>query len=427
MKASKVTFSIWDFRNIILLFFAFLYVFPVFLKYLPIPLDRVFQLIGFGLCILSPIIFKKAILTRLTFSFMRVQFIIVVIIFLAIFGRTTGLDTYLFKQSIDLYFHLFSSLFIVLLCIWRFGKEFTFVKVLDLIVFVFVIQSIISLLFFISSELFNLYLSFLKEETNQGMLIRTNVITKRFIGFGTAFFSGVVKYGCAILILSILPYCKGSYFYKNRFAFFLVTAIITISGIMMGRFFFLAIFLAILLAITVDKKNLFRFVYLGLPLLFIISLLFYIAGVQLLGAERFEIVFKFIFEFWLNYIDTGTLSTSSSDKTLSMYLFPDNLKTWVWGDGRMFNNEGGYYMGTDVGYIRLLFYFGSIATIIYFIIQFFLHRVLIKYTKDTPIKKMIFFMFLWVCVFHIKGLTTTYEFLVLFLASLNAERILEKH
>ena len=54
---------------------------------------------------------------------------------------------------------------------------------------------------------------------------------------------------------------------------------------------------------------------------------------------------------------------------MNMYVFPDNLKTWIIGDGYFDNPQdidpyytgevtGGYYMGTDVGYLRFIFYFG---------------------------------------------------------------------
>ena len=55
-----------------------------------------------------------------------------------------------------------------------------------------------------------------------------------------------------------------------------------------------------------------------------------------------------------------------------MVVFPDNLKTWLIGDG-YFSNPGeidpyfigeivgGYYKGTDIGYLRFIFYFGLIG------------------------------------------------------------------
>ena len=62
----------------------------------------------------------------------------------------------------------------------------------------------------------------------------------------------------------------------------------------------------------------------------------------------------------------------SNEILKSMVVFPDSLHTWIIGDG-YFNNskydvyylgdatEAGYYMGTDIGYLRFLFYFGTIG------------------------------------------------------------------
>ena len=55
-----------------------------------------------------------------------------------------------------------------------------------------------------------------------------------------------------------------------------------------------------------------------------------------------------------------------------MYVFPDNVKTWIIGDGYFDGPSNtdpyyvgptmtGFYMWTDVGYLRLIFYFGLIG------------------------------------------------------------------
>lgn len=52
-------------------------------------------------------------------------------------------------------------------------------------------------------------------------------------------------------------------------------------------------------------------------------------------------------------------------------IFPDNLKTWIIGDGYMASGANdpyyigpadyGFYMNTDAGYSRFIFYFGLIG------------------------------------------------------------------
>ena len=78
---------------------------------------------------------------------------------------------------------------------------------------------------------------------------------------------------------------------------------------------------------------------------------------------------RFAFEGFFALFETGEWEVGSNTKLNSMIVFPDNLKTWIIGDG-YFNNPinvdpyyvgkitEGYYMDTDVGYLRFIFYMG---------------------------------------------------------------------
>lgn len=78
---------------------------------------------------------------------------------------------------------------------------------------------------------------------------------------------------------------------------------------------------------------------------------------------------RFAFEGFFSLVEKGEWSVSSNDRLKGMYVFPETLKTWFIGDGYFSNPTdvdpyfigkeiGGYYMGTDVGYLRFIFYFG---------------------------------------------------------------------
>ena len=77
---------------------------------------------------------------------------------------------------------------------------------------------------------------------------------------------------------------------------------------------------------------------------------------------------EFGFEGFFNLVEDGYWHTSSNDVLSSMYVFPDNPKTWIIGDGYFIGQSSdpnymgdyldGYYMGTDVGYLRFIFFFG---------------------------------------------------------------------
>lgn len=102
--------------------------------------------------------------------------------------------------------------------------------------------------------------------------------------------------------------------------------------------------------------------------------------------ESFHDNIRFGFEGFFSYFEKGEWQTNSNDILAKMVVFPDNARTWLIGDGYINNpldsslatfdpyyvgpNFGGYYMQTDIGYLRFLFYFGLIglvAFISYFI------------------------------------------------------------
>lgn len=84
-------------------------------------------------------------------------------------------------------------------------------------------------------------------------------------------------------------------------------------------------------------------------------------------------ILRFAFEGFFSIAEKGHWQTTSNDILESMVKFPDNFKTWVIGDGYFTNAlkfdinyfgpnyYGGYYMGTDIGYCRFIFYFGLVG------------------------------------------------------------------
>lgn len=85
-------------------------------------------------------------------------------------------------------------------------------------------------------------------------------------------------------------------------------------------------------------------------------------------------LFRFAFEGFFSLVEKGHWETTSTEKLQTMVVFPETLHTWVIGDGYFMNSrydvnylgdatDEGFYMGTDVGYLRFIFYFGIIGLI----------------------------------------------------------------
>lgn len=78
---------------------------------------------------------------------------------------------------------------------------------------------------------------------------------------------------------------------------------------------------------------------------------------------------RFGFEGFFSLIEEGRWDVHSNEILKNMYVFPDNTKTWLIGDGYFENPNGaepyyvgpkwyGFYQNTDVGYLRFVYYFG---------------------------------------------------------------------
>lgn len=111
---------------------------------------------------------------------------------------------------------------------------------------------------------------------------------------------------------------------------------------------------------------------------------------------------RFAFEGFFSLAETGRWSTSSNDILLNhMIVFPETIKTWLIGDGYGANpswdpyyvgpNYHGFYKGTDIGYLRFLFYFGVFGTVALISLICYAAHVCIK---RFPSYKMMFLFIL---------------------------------
>ena len=83
---------------------------------------------------------------------------------------------------------------------------------------------------------------------------------------------------------------------------------------------------------------------------------------------------RFGFEGFFSYFEEGEFETTSTNKLQTMVVFPEDMKTWIIGDGYFENSRNdvnylgdattqGFYMGTDIGYLRFIFYGGIFLVI----------------------------------------------------------------
>ncbi|MDY3267335.1 MAG: hypothetical protein SOX26_07435 [Phocaeicola sp.] len=119
---------------------------------------------------------------------------------------------------------------------------------------------------------------------------------------------------------------------------------------------------------------------------------------------------RFGFEGFFNYFENGKFETNSTNMLSEGMIFPDNWQTWIIGDGYMASGSNdpyyigpsdyGFYMNTDAGYSRFIFYFGltGLSAFILFFVTVCRECCKINMGKLLFIAILIFNLTVWVKV-----------------------------
>ena len=108
-------------------------------------------------------------------------------------------------------------------------------------------------------------------------------------------------------------------------------------------------------------------------------------------------MFRFVTEFFTVTDKTGLFETTSTNTLLNMY-FPISWDTFFLGDGQYTDfATGGYYMGTDAGYMRTVLYFGIFGLVLLGVLQHFILNI------RKPEKPLYYFLWIFLLIVQVKG------------------------
>lgn len=201
----------------------------------------------------------------------------------------------------------------------------------------------------------------------------------RLYGFGASLDTAGTRFSVSLLMIVYLLYNSEKQF-TNSGKVLLVIAyfLITVVGNMIARTTLVGVVISIVLLMYLKRQSLLTF---SKPVLFtvivtatlVVPLLLYLYH----NNSTIYQMIRFGFEPFFNYAEGGEFATTSNLMLKDMYVFPTNIKTWVIGDGYFMNPNTydpyyvgqsslqGFYMGTDVGYSRLIFYFGLLGLLVF--------------------------------------------------------------
>lgn len=228
---------------------------------------------------------------------------------------------------------------------------------------------------------------------------------KRLYGIGASLDVAGTRFASVLVMIAFLVvYLDNTRLRKYLWLYVLSVLIIGIIGNMMSRTTTVGLILFIAYLIYASKIYMLKvhystrhlFLWLGVGLLVLIPLVTFLYNTDM--DIRSNI--RFAFEGFFSLVEKGKWDVHSNEILKNMYVFPDNIKTWIIGDGYMENpyvsdpyyvgpRWHGYYMATDVGYLRFIFYFGLIGLSIFSYFMFLAGKINVNRFKE---QKLLFWM-----------------------------------
>lgn len=196
-------------------------------------------------------------------------------------------------------------------------------------------------------------------------------------------------------------------------AFLVKEKIWTVNVINLLKLFYVFL-LGVLVARTVLVGGILCLLYLAPRILCVMKLRFLltlalVAYLLVILISEFvpEELLQFGFEHFYSMSENGNFEAQSTNHLLEMWqVLPEDVKTLLFGDGKWIDGDG-YYMAIDVGYLRLIFYFGLFGSIVFFVTQILQYYYIKQQFKNKEIRELIFFILFSFFVFNIKGFTTS--------------------
>lgn len=287
------------------------------------------------------------------------------------------------------------------------------------LVLITVIYAIISICFFLFPELYNNYLSIITI-SDQAEQTNSSLSKYRLVGASpkVQYANAASHYGIVIWGIILLIKQKNNFFSTYKIISYLIITILTVAGIFSGRTFIVIILLTIIYLFLLNKRKHNRVLRTIRDFIIIFCPVFIISGL-LIGYIFMSnhMAIDWAFEMFINLFETGEISTSSTDILGSMWhIFPDNFKTWIFGDGKA-SAEIGYYVASDVGYIRSIFYWGLLGTFAYYSIHFLYYKILVDISDNDTLKSYYLMILIWFFIYNMKEFWTPLPYLVLFLVA----------
>lgn len=306
-------------------------------------------------------------------------------------------DLSLVPTILNIGIHLFISILVVSLFL---EKQRDFLYLLNILIAVFLIQSVIEIL----AYSFKPVLEFVQLFQSKSSIEKAAV----FHGRRGLALAGTLFYGlsCIYGFVFILIVKKWEYSPKLSIKDLIIYLLIFIGGFFTGRTFFIGFALSWLYFLCANIKFCEKFnIITKFGILFLFIFLVILTIIPLLPEDLYKQLYNliwYVFEAAFNYVEYGEISTTSSDHLMTKMYFPIPLSTFIFGDGLYTGYDGAYYMHTDAGYMRNILFFGIGGLFLLILSDIkLLWGARILRSKNMKIFNL--FVFIYISIIHIKG------------------------
>lgn len=199
---------------------------------------------------------------------------------------------------------------------------------------------------------------------------------KRMYGFGCGLDVAGGRFSAVLVMIAFLIYKDSKGGNRKSVIFCMICFIIvSVVGNMIGRTTTVGVILGLLIII-------YSFCIRGVSTKYIKTVVGLITAFSILSvilynsSQKWKENFEFGFEGFFSIVEKGEWEVHSNEMLKEGFVYPDNIKTWLIGDGYfeepIYTDPYyigavfyGYYMGTDAGYSRFLFYFGLVGLLLF--------------------------------------------------------------
>lgn len=400
-------------RKCLALFMLFFYIYPILFVGIPVSTRLLYSFFAIVL-ILYGFVCKSSSLANEYLPVLSLLLLIFSLSFLSILINGTS-DFEFIKYPVSIIAILFSAYALIrIFYIMDIPCDFNYIA--KLFIGVVFIQSVVALLMFIIPSFYEFMTSIQVISIDEAGKM-SSLSEMRIIGFGSQYFGAGITNGLALIILAYLIRV-GEYdstMLKASAMFLFIFAV----GIGMARTTFIGFGIALLLLLPCSGLLKFNLALLKRNVMLLLS----VSAIMLLAVIFVYVLFpkiivsiaplfNFALEMFLNYFESGSLTTESTSQLATMYIFPTNIYTYLIGDGLYTAEDGLYYMGTDVGYLRILFYFGVFGVMLFLSLQYSLLSVSMRRIKDGNV--LFAFLLLYLIILNFKGFADLAPVLALF-------------